>query len=134
MKDRVMYGVERFNVLQDYRTTEIFPRLKTALEYSRKLKEDDGVHIPLFIFAAIYNGDRIYRDTQSGLQVWNYDDYSDTILKYLPFEIVFNEGMTCGGISNNWSDKIENCNSNEEIKKLFNYPNDEMLLKYSQVW
>ncbi len=117
MKTKKMFCVERYDVLDDHKTSEIFPRLKTALEFAKELQNWQGVHIPLYISLNVYNAQRIFKDERSGLQVWNYDDYGDTVLKETDFRIVFNNSQ----IDDNLWQKIENCPNNGEIKKLFNY-------------
>ena len=43
---------------------------------------------PLFIFKADFNSTLIYQDENEN---WNYDDFSDTILKYHSFRKTINE-------------------------------------------
>lgn len=105
-----MYAVERFDVMDTHSTYEIFPSLKDALDFAENLKTWKGVHIPLYIFRAYFNKDRIYFEDTS----WNYEDFSDTILSTTEILLEFNDPTGDSfEIKNDLWEKIEKLDSED---------------------
>lgn len=122
IKIKRMYAVERFDVMDNYSTYEIFASLKDAVGFAEGLKSWDGVHIPLYIFRANFNKDRIYSEKKC----WHYEDFSDTILSPTEILIEFNDPKGDSfEIKEELWEKIEKLKSKDEIKSLFTYPKNE---------
>lgn len=81
METKTMYGVEHYYT-DDRRTYDIFETLNEAEIFTSDKNNWDKNHFPLFIFKADFNLDLIYQEENSN---WNYDDFSDTIIKYHSF-------------------------------------------------
>lgn len=128
IKTKRMYAVERFDVMDTHSTYEIFPSLKDALNFAEELKNWKGVHIPLYIFRAYFNKDRIYFEDRG----WNYEDFSDTILSEAEILAEFNDPTNdYFEIKNDLWEKIEKMNNENEIKTLFNFPKNSPKLRRS---
>ncbi len=88
MNYKTMFAVEHYYVSDDCSTYEIFETLENAKEFCENKSNWNDDHFPLYIFKADFNLDRIYFD-ENGF--WNYDDFSDTIIKYYSdFKITIN--------------------------------------------
>lgn len=125
-KHKRMYAVERFEVIENHSTYEIFSSLKDALAFAEELKVWEGVHIPLYIFRAYFNRERIYFEQKS----WNYEDFSDTILSTTEILMEFNDPKGDSfEIKEDLWEKIEQINSENEIKELFNFPKNSPKLR-----
>ena len=84
MKAKIMYAVEHYNKHYNTSTFEVFATLREAKIFCNKILGDENYY-PLYIFKALFN--HVYKQEDGS---WNYDDYSDTILKYYDFEIQIN--------------------------------------------
>jgi hypothetical protein len=80
MNAKTFYAVE-YNSVNDRQTFDIFPTLREANSFVKKILSFGKYYKPLFIFKADFNN---YFQEENGS--WNYDDYSDTIVKFHPFE------------------------------------------------
>lgn len=77
-----MFAVEYYNTFDNTSTYNIFTKLKLAQAFCDKTVWNKN-YFPLYIFKADFNKERIYRENEE----WNYEDCSDTILKYYNFRI-----------------------------------------------
>ncbi len=84
METKTFYAVE-YQSIDERQTFDIFPSLKEANAFVKKISNFGKEYIPLFIFKADFKN---YFQEKNGC--WNYDDYSDSIVKYHPFERIFN--------------------------------------------
>lgn len=126
MEVKRMYAVERLDVMDNHSTYEIFSSLKTALDFANELKTWKGVHIPLYLFRAYFNKDRIYFEDGG----WNYEDFSDTIFSATEILTEFNDPKGDEFEINNelWK-KIEIAENEDEIKSLFYFPTNSKKLR-----
>jgi len=125
-----MYAVERLDVMDNHSTYEIFPSLKKALDFAVKLKTWKGVHIPLYVFRAYFNKDRIFFEDGS----WNYEDFSDTVISKTEILAEFNDPKDDGFEINDelWK-QIETIDNEDGIKSLFNFPSNSKKIRRS-IW
>lgn len=82
-----MYAVEHYYKSEERSTHEIFETLNEAELFSLDENRWSKNHFPLFIFKADFNSELIYREKNG---VWNYEDFSDTILRYYSFQKTLN--------------------------------------------
>ena len=116
-----MYGVERLEVIENHSTYEIFSSLKDALAFAEELKVWKGVYIPLYIFRAYFNKERIYFEGRS----WYYEDFSDTIVSTTEILIEFNDPKRDSfEIKKDLWEKIEKMDNTDEVKSLFKFPDN----------
>lgn len=87
METITMFGVEHYNAVDNTSTYEIFSTLENAQKFCADKSKWNKKYFPLYIFKADFNTERIYQEDD---EMWNYDDFSDTILKYYDFKIEIN--------------------------------------------
>ncbi|TRX34897.1 hypothetical protein [Flavobacterium restrictum] len=75
METKTFYAVE-YNSINDRQTFDIFPTLKEANSFVKKVLSFGKDYKPLFIFKADFKN--CFQEENGS---WNYDDYSDTIFK-----------------------------------------------------
>lgn len=80
MQSKTFYAVE-YKSVDDRQTFDIFASFKDANAFVKKVPTFGKEYKPLLIFKADFNH---YFQEENG--VWNYDDYSDTIVKFHQFE------------------------------------------------
>lgn len=130
MKLKRMYAIEKLDVMDNHSTYEIFPSLKKALDFADELKNWKGVHIPLYIFRAYFNKDRIFFEDKG----WNYEDFSDTIISETEILAEFNDPKDDGfEINNELWEKIETIDNEDEIKSLFIFPSNNKKIR-RKIW
>jgi hypothetical protein len=81
MGAKTMFAVEHYYT-DDRRTYDIFETLDEAENFTSEKSNWNKNHFPLFIFKADFNMELIYQDEKGN---WNYEDFSNTILKYHSF-------------------------------------------------
>lgn len=86
MKSVTMFGAEHCNLATENSTYEIFTTFEQAQNFCNNPKNWNENTFPLCIFKADFNVDRVYQEDG----MWNYDDFSDTILKYHDFKLEIN--------------------------------------------
>ena len=89
MKTKTFYGVE-YTSGNRGQTYDIFPTLKQARAFSKNIFNFCIEYKPLFIFKADFNVENIYTEND----LWNYEDYSNTIVRYHKYYKTFSDNIS----------------------------------------
>ena len=85
MQAKTFYAVE-YKSGNDGQTFDIFTTLKSAKSFTKEMISIGGEYKPLFIFKADFNLENVYIENNT----WNYEDFSNTIIKYHSYKKILN--------------------------------------------